>query len=53
MGIYHAVSKKHLPRYLAEFNFRWNIRHLNDGERTDAIIQNAAGKRLDYATVGT
>lgn len=46
MGIYHAVSKKHLPRYLAEFDFRWNNRKLNDGERTDAIIQGAAGKRL-------
>ena len=46
MGIYHAVSKKHLPRYLAEFDFRWNNRKLNDGERTDLIVQNAAGKRL-------
>lgn len=46
MGVYHAVSKKHLPRYLAEFDFRWNHRRMNDGDRTDAIIQNAAGKRL-------
>lgn len=46
MGVYHAVSKKHLPRYLAKFDFRWNHRKMNVGERTDAIIQNAAGKRL-------
>jgi transposase-like protein len=46
MGVYHAVSKKHLPRYLAEFDFRWNHRKLNDGERVDTIIQSAAGKRL-------
>jgi transposase-like protein len=46
MGVYHAVSKKHLPRYLAEFDFRWNHRKMNDGERTDAIIASAAGKRL-------
>lgn len=25
-GTYHAVSSKHLPRYLAEFNFRFNNR---------------------------
>ena len=46
MGIYHAVSKKHLPRYLAEFDFRWNVRKMNDGERTDLIVASAAGKRL-------
>ena len=48
MGVYHAVSKKHLPRYLAEFDFRWNHRKLNDGERTDKIIQSAVGKRLMF-----
>jgi transposase-like protein len=49
MGVYHAVSKKHLPRYLAEFDFRWNHRKMNDGQRTDAIIASAAGKRLIMA----
>lgn len=51
MGVYHAVSKKHLPRYLSEFDFRWNHRRLNGGECTDALIASAAGKRLDYNTV--
>jgi transposase-like protein len=46
MGVYHAVSKKHLPRYLAEFDFRWNTRNLNDGDRTTLAIQSAMGKRL-------
>ena len=46
MGVYHAVSKKHLPRYLAEFDFRWNTRNLNDGDRTTLAIQSALGKRL-------
>lgn len=50
-GIYHAVSKKHLPRYLGEFDFRWNTRKLNDGERVVSAIQNAQGKRLDYKTL--
>ena len=25
-GTYHNVSEKHLPRYLAEFNYRFNRR---------------------------
>ncbi len=25
-GTYHSISSKHLPRYLAEFNFRFNNR---------------------------
>lgn len=46
MGVYHAVSKKHLHRYLGEFDFRWNTRKMNDGDRTSLAIQSALGKRL-------
>jgi transposase-like protein len=48
MGVYHAVSKQHLHRYVAEFDFRWNARKMNDGERTELAIRSADGKRLMY-----
>nr|PZN71339.1 MAG: IS1595 family transposase [Pseudomonadota bacterium] len=47
-GIYHSVSKQHLHRYLAEFEFRYNRRHLEDGERVIDVIKAAEGKRLRY-----
>ena len=48
LGTFHHVSEKHLPRYLREFEYRWNSRHASDGERTEAWIKAAKGKRLMY-----
>lgn len=45
-GVYPNVSKAHLHRYLAEFEFRYNGRSLNDGQRVVAAIEAAEGKRL-------
>ncbi len=47
-GIYHAVSKEHLHRYLSEYEFRYNNRELGDGARTVAAIKASEGKRLTY-----
>lgn len=47
-GVYHSVSKKHLHRYLSEFEYRYNTRSLEDGERTVLAIRKADGKRLLY-----
>ena len=47
-GTFHNVSRKHLHRYVAEFDFRWNARKIDDGERLARAIRNAEGKRLRY-----
>jgi transposase-like protein len=48
VGIYHNVSREYLHRYLWQYDFLWNNRRLNDGERTVLGIQASEGKRLMY-----
>lgn len=48
MGTFHSVSRKHLPNYLSEFEFRWNTRKLDDGQRVARAIKQVDGKRLTY-----
>jgi transposase-like protein len=48
VGSFHHVSKKHLHRYCAEFDFRWNGRTLTDVERRNEAVKGAEGKRLMY-----
>src|SRR6201998_3485132 len=48
-GVYQHCKEKHLHRYLAEFDFRYNHRvrlGCNDIDRTLAAIKGAEGKRL-------
>ncbi len=47
-GIHHWISDKHLDRYLAEFTFRFNRRKMGEGNRVDALIADASGRRLTY-----
>jgi len=50
-GVYQHCGEKHLHRYLAEYDFRFNHRvalGYNDGDRAALAVKNAAGKRLTY-----
>lgn len=50
-GVYQHCGEKHLHRYLAEYDFRYNHRvklGFNDGERAALAVQGAAGERLTY-----
>jgi transposase-like protein len=48
MGIYHAVSKEYLHRYVWQWDFAWNTRKLTDGERVARLVRATDGKRLMY-----
>jgi transposase-like protein len=47
-GSFHQISRHHTHRYVDEFSFRWRYRNVSDGERTDAALRGAEGKRLPY-----
>jgi hypothetical protein len=50
-GVYQHCGEKHLHRYLAEFDFRYNNRSalgVEDGERAGRALKGIKGKRLTY-----
>src|SRR3954470_1764643 len=52
-GVYQHCAEKHLHRYLAEFEFRYNNRTalgITDAQRADRILSGIIGKRLTYET---
>ena len=54
-GIYQHCDEKHLHRYLAEYDFRYNNRialGYNDEDRTATLLRGVVGKRLTYERVG-
>jgi transposase-like protein len=51
-GVYQHCAEHHLHRYLAEFEFRYNIRIANgvdDRARAVEAVKGISGKRLTYA----
>ncbi len=48
VGTYHHVGAQHLQRYVSEFDFRYNQRHVTDSERATAMLLGITGKRLTY-----
>lgn len=55
-GVYQHCAKKHLHRYAAEFEFRYNHRskrEFDDEARYAAVLSSAVGKRLTYERTGT
>ena len=54
-GVYQHCGKKHLHRYLAEYDFRYNNRvklGVDDGERAIRMLSGVVGKRLTYQQSG-
>ncbi len=52
-GVYQHCKEKHLHRYLAEFDFRFNNRirlGVDDQERAARLLTGVKGKRLTYRT---
>ena len=47
-GDYQHCREKHLHRYLAEFDFRYNARKVTDAERALLALEGIKGKRLTY-----
>jgi hypothetical protein len=50
-GTHHQISAAHLPRYLAEFDFRFTTRKMTDTERLAVLVARVGGKRLTYRPV--
>ena len=50
-GVFQHCDEKHLHRYLAEFDFRYNnrvARGVNDEQRAAKMVRGIVGKRLTY-----
>jgi transposase-like protein len=47
-GTHHHVSVEHLPRYLAEFDYRNSTRKLSDTARMERLMGQVEGRRLTY-----
>ncbi len=48
INTYHQISKKHLPKYVNEFTFRYNTRKYKVQETFDLALLSSVGKSLSY-----
>lgn len=48
IGTFHHVSQQHLSRYIAEFDFRYNAKNVDDISRAEKTLNGISGKRLTY-----
>ena len=46
IGVWHRMSQKRMPYYLANTDFLWNTRRISDGDRVLALVRSVEGKRL-------
>lgn len=46
-GTHHRVSTEHLDRYLAEFDFRYSTRKMDDSMRM-RLVMGGTDRRLSY-----
>ncbi len=50
-GTHHRVSREHLHRYLAEFDYRYTTKDMTDTERMADLMGQVHGRRLTYKRV--
>jgi transposase-like protein len=50
-GTHHHVSREHLHRYVAEFDYRYSTCKVSDEARMAAVVGRADGRRLTYKRV--
>ena len=49
-GTHNNISREHLPRYLAEFDYRYSTRKLTDTQRMQRLM-GQTDRRLSYKRV--
>jgi hypothetical protein len=45
-GVYHHIGQQYIDQYLREFDYRYNVRKMNDQDRSVMAIRKTSGKRL-------
>lgn len=48
IGTYYHVTRKHIARYLAEFDYKFNYRSMLDGDRFELTLSHLYNTRITY-----